>query len=160
VVATTPSPNTRHQRRSEAVTQLRVSLQQGLAGGRQPPSRAVEHTDRTGVEPTTDSLSRGADSQVHDVVVVEQASVKRGAEPVAVLRVALETDLAGGRQAIGRAVEDIDRASQAGRPHVFAGCPHREIGEAVGVEVPLGDREAEQVDRLGIALGEQLVGPR
>ena len=37
--------------------------------------------------------------------------------------------------------------------------PHREIGEAVGVEVPLGDREAEQVDRLGIALGEQLVGP-
>jgi len=38
--------------------------------------------------------------------------------------------------------------------------PHREIGEAVGVEVPFGDREAEQVDRLAIALGEQLVGPR
>ena len=69
---------------------------------------------------------------------------------------------AGTAEPTGRAVEDSDRPGRLDGAHALERRSGRQIGEAVVVEVAGRQREAEEVERLGLAgyargvLGEQL----
>ena len=145
-----------------------------VAGRRQTPRAAVEDVDRAGIVDAPDVLAGDADRQIVAPVAIEIARGQGAAEYVVRLGGVEDTGavlapelVSGRREAIGAAVEDVDRARDAGAAHALVRDADRQIVAAVAVEVARGQGVAEVVEGLAavedtgaVLAPERVSGPR
>src|ERR671937_2285023 len=121
------------------------------------PAPAAVPTPSEGAPTARSALPSPLRSPAASAVPNESPGFGPVGDPVAALGQGL---LAGGGEAVGRAVEDVDGASVAIGPDVLARRADREIGVAVSVEVAGCQRRSEHVSGRGpLAAAEVILRP-
>ena len=101
-------------------------------------------------------LTRNLDSQVSEAIIIEIRRRRRPSEEV--LRVweiryasavLMEHLIAGRRQPVCCAVQNVHDTRPAGSPNGLSRGPYRQVGKAVAIEVTCRKRKAKDVRGLG-----------